>query len=206
MTTRTFTSPIMISMVILAVVITQSVCSTTGKGGSSSANPEDSKPETSGRGEYPPAPRALANAELKTLEGEKIKIADLKGKVVLINLWATWCAPCIEEMPYFVKLQDKYRDDGFIVLGLNSDEESEAQVRKFVSEQELNYTIGWANQAVAEEFMKISKLPGIPQSLLLNRDGEMTGLFRGGGSDVINKMVDSVEKLMDESESKADES
>jgi thiol-disulfide isomerase/thioredoxin len=145
-----------------------------------------------------PAPKALAQTELKALDGEDFKIADLKGKVVLINLWATWCAPCIEEMPYFNKLQEKYGDQGFQVLGLNSDEETDAQVRQFVKEQKLNYKIGWAKREVTDEFVKISKLPGIPQSLLLNRNGEMTGLFRGGGQNVILKMVESVDKLMSE--------
>ena len=156
------------------------------------------KPAAKSNSGYPPAPRVIANTTLKALDGEDFSIGDFKGKVVLVNLWATWCAPCIQEMPHFNELQAKYGEDGFVMVGLNTDEETEDQVSRFVKEQKLNYKIGWATQEIAEEFVKISKLPGIPQSLLLNRNGEMTGMFRGGGGEVIEKMVESVDKLMAE--------
>ena len=178
---------------LLAVAVFAVSCASTV---GNDVKPNESKPEKKSTGEYPPAPRAIADTDLKALDDETFKISDYEGKVVLINLWATWCGPCLEEMPYFRKLQDKYGDDGFIVVGLNSDEETEFQVREFVKEQKLNYKIGWATPEVTEAFYKISKLPGIPQSLLLNRHGEMTGMFRGGGPQVIETMVENVDKLM----------
>ncbi|MEZ5305754.1 MAG: TlpA disulfide reductase family protein [Pyrinomonadaceae bacterium] len=148
--------------------------------------------------DFPSAPKAIMETDLQALDGEDFKISDYEGKVVLVNLWATWCGPCIEEMPYFVKLQEKYGDDGFVMIGLNADEESEALVKRFVADQKLNYKIGWSTQEVADEFVNISKMPGIPQSLLINRKGEMTGMFRGGGEQVIAKVLESVEKEMGE--------
>lgn len=191
--------PILVSLVFTLVAAASSCSliesSESPQGGSKVTSPRKKSGE---KREYPPAPKALADAEIKSLDGEDFKISDLKGKVVLINLWATWCGPCLEEMPHLVKLQEKYRDDGFVVIGLNTDEESEAQVKTFVEKQGLNYKIGWSTREVVEEFMKISKMPGIPQSLLLNRDGEMTGMFRGGGPDVIASMVEAVDKRMAE--------
>ncbi len=188
-----------ISIAILVFALIFAGCSvneTSDAPGSEAENNKAAQKEKSSG--YPPAPKALANAKLKALDGDDFRIADLKGKVVLINLWATWCAPCIEEMPHFVKLQEKYGDDGLVIVGLNSDEEPEAKVRTFVEQQGLNYKIGWSTKEVVEEFINISKLPGLPQSLLLNRKGEMTGMFRGGGPDVIASMVESVEKRMAE--------
>lgn len=187
-----------IYLALAALIVTFSGCPATENSAVSPPAGKNDKNAPESRGEYPAAPRAISDTELKSLDGEDFKISDYKGSVVLINLWATWCAPCIEEMPHFIKLQEKYGDDGFVMVGLNSDEETEAQVKKFVEQQNLNYKIGWATDEVAQEFMKISKLPGIPQSLLLNRDGEMTGMFRGGGANVIEKMVESVDKLMAE--------
>ena len=148
-----------------------------------------------------PAPKAITDVKLKALDDEQFKIGDFKGKVVLINLWATWCTPCIEEMPYFNKLHKKFGDDGLVIVGLNSDEETDDQVKRFVAQQDLVYKIGWADAGLVREFFKISKLPGIPQSLLINRKGEMVGMFRGGGPRVISKMVRSIEKEMDAEDS-----
>ncbi|NNE65919.1 MAG: TlpA family protein disulfide reductase [Pyrinomonadaceae bacterium] len=180
--------------VILGLLVFVSSCASSKAGDSDTgANEKDNSSR-----EYPLAPAAVAETEIEALDGEDFKISDFKGKVVLINLWATWCGPCIHEMPHFRRLQDEYGDKGFVMVGLNSDEESEAQVREFVKQQKLNYLIGWSTSEINEEFMKISKLPGIPQSLLLNREGEMTGLFRGGGPKVIKSMVERVEKMMEE--------
>ena len=151
------------------------------------------------------APKAVTDVELQAVGGSSFKISDYKGDVVLINLWATWCTPCIEEMPYFNKLHTKFGDDGLTIIGLNADEETDAQVNRFVGEQKLIYKIGWAEAEVVKEFYKISKLPGIPQSLLINREGKMVGMFRGGGPRVISQMVRAIEKEMDAEDSILDE-
>src|ERR1044072_4771232 len=74
------------------------------------------------KGNYPPAPSAIMQNENKLLDGTTFKLEDKKGKIVLVNLWATWCGPCIGEMPHIVEMQEKYKDKGFEVIGLDSDE------------------------------------------------------------------------------------
>ena len=74
--------------------------------------------------------------ELQNLDGENIRLSDLRGKPVVLNFWATWCGPCVREMPSFQTYQDKY--PGFIMLGLNEEESSE-EVKAFVKKQNLSY-------------------------------------------------------------------
>lgn len=78
--------------------------------------------------------------ELETLEGETIKLSDLKGKKVFINFWATWCTYCEKEMPDFQKFYDKYKDEGFILLGVDVGE-SKSKVQKFVDDINIDFPI-----------------------------------------------------------------
>ena len=134
--------------------------------------------------------------ELKGLDEETFKVEDYKGKVLLLNLWATWCGPCIQEMPKLRAMEEKYKDDGFMVIGLNTDDESPEQIKAFAKKQKLNYKLAWSTREVTKEFFKVSKLGGIPQSILINRNGNMVGVFRGGGAGVVKAMVDDVDKIM----------
>ena len=147
---------------------------------------------------YPPAPSAIMQADVKILDGTSFKLQDKKGKVVLVNLWATWCGPCIGEMPHLNEMQEKYRDKGFEIIGLNTDDESKEDIDAFAAKQKLNYQLGWADGAMMNEFVKITKLAAIPQSLLINRDGQLTGVFTGGGPKVIGQMKETVEKIVNE--------
>lgn len=156
------------------------------------ANTADVKPKIN----YPPVPAAIMTSEVKLLDGTSIKLSDKKGKVVLVNLWATWCQPCIAEMPHLVELQEKYRDQGFEVIGLDSDDESKEDVEAFGKKQKLNYTLGWADGAVMTEFVKLTGLQGIPQSILINREGQLTGVFTGGGMRTVEKLKETVPKIV----------
>ncbi len=147
---------------------------------------------------YPPAPSAIMTADVKSLDGTSFKLQDKKGKVVLVNLWATWCGPCINEMPHLNEMQEKYKDKGFEIIGLDTDDESKEDIDAFAAKQKLNYQLGWADGALMTEFVKLTKLQGIPQSILINRDGQLTGVFTGGSPKVINKMKETVEKIVNE--------
>ncbi len=150
---------------------------------------------------YPPAPSAIMQNEIKSLDGTSFKLQDKKGKVVLVNLWATWCGPCINEMPHLNEMQEKFKDKGFEIIGLDTDDESKEDIDAFAAKQKLNYQLGWADGALMTEFVRLSKLQGIPQSILINREGQLTGVFTGGSPKTILKMKETVEKIVTGQES-----
>lgn len=93
--------------------------------------------------DIPPAPRPGAPApdfELPTLNGELIRLEDLRGQAVVVNLWATWCPPCRAEMPDMQRVYDEYRDDGLVILAINQ-REAPAEVQTFVDELGLTFPI-----------------------------------------------------------------
>jgi len=145
---------------------------------------------------YPPAPTGIMLSEIDDLEGNKFKLEDKKGKVLLINLWATWCGPCRNEMPDLIAMQDKYKDQDFEVIGLNADDETPEEIKIFAEEMKLNYQLGYARNSLRGEFLKITRMAGIPQTIIINREGQLTGVFTGGGAGVLNKMKATVEKTV----------
>jgi thiol-disulfide isomerase/thioredoxin len=163
-----------------------------GSGGpaNSSANSRSS--------EYPPVPTAVAQSDLKNLDGTTFKVADKKGKVLLLNMWATWCGPCRAEMPSLVALQDKFRDKDFEVLGLDTDDEKADDIRRFAGDMKLNYTLVWADNNMQTELVNISKFGGIPQSFLVDREGHLRAVFKGGSPAEVQKMSELVESVVNE--------
>ena len=115
---------------------------------------------------------------LKDLNDRDERLADYKGKVVLVNFWATWCDPCREEIPWLIEMQDKYGPKGFTVLGVAMDEEGKSVVAPFVAKERydvkgqklpMNYPIVIGNEGVAEKF---GGLLGYPTSVLISKDGK----------------------------------
>ncbi|MBC7898935.1 MAG: TlpA family protein disulfide reductase [Saprospiraceae bacterium] len=146
--------------------------------------------------EYPPLASSVAQSDIKNLDGTTFKVADKKGKVVLLNLWATWCGPCRSEMPALVRMQNAHRDQGFEVIGLNTDDETVEDIGSFNDELKLNYALVWADDKLQSDLMKISKFPGIPQSFLVDRDGNLRGVFKGANPADIRKMEELVAKVV----------
>jgi thiol-disulfide isomerase/thioredoxin len=157
-------------------------------------NAEPAKKKT----EYPPIATAVAQAELKNLDGTTFKVADKKGKVLLLNMWATWCGPCRSEMPTLVKMQEAHRDKGLEIIGLDTDDETVEDINKFAAEMKLNYTLVWADTAMQAALLKISKFQGIPQSFIVDRDGNLRGVFRGANPADVKKMDELVEMIVNE--------
>ncbi len=150
---------------------------------------------------YPPIASAVATAEIKNLDGTLFTVNDKKGKILLLNLWATWCGPCRAEMPALVRMQEKHGAQGFEVIGLNTDDgDTKEMIDKFAADMKLNYTLAWADSGLQSSLLKISKFPGIPQSFLLDREGNLRGVFRGANPADIAKMEETVAKLVGESQ------
>lgn len=137
-------------------------------------------------------------AQVKGLDGSLFKFEDHKGKVVLLNLWATWCGPCRKEMPELVAMETEYKDKNFKIFGLNVDDESTDDIKKFVDEMKLNYQIAYADEPLMREFIKLSKQSGIPQSFLIDREGRLRGVFFGGSNKVIAQLRENVDKVVKE--------
>lgn len=171
------------------------------KGSESASNTTSSGPasgESAAKSNYPPIAAAVANSDLKNLDGTTFKVADRKGKVVLLNMWATWCGPCRAEMPALVKMQDEHRD-ALEIIGLNTDDETVEDINDFAADMKLNYTLVWADTTLQNELLKISKFGGIPQSFLIDRHGNLRGVFRGANPADIKKMEELVAKVVAES-------
>lgn len=157
--------------------------------------PEITKEKTPS--EYPPLASAVAQSDLKNLDGSTFKIADRKGKVLLINLWATWCGPCRAEMPALVRMQDAHRDKGFEVIGVDTEESDTVEdINKFAGELGLNYTLVWGDTKLQSALLNISKFPGIPQSFVVDRDGNLRGVFRGANPSDVRKMEQLVARVV----------
>lgn len=154
--------------------------------------------------DYPPLASGLAEAEFELLDGSKLKISGEKGKVVLLNIWGIWCGPCRAEMPQLIKLQDQYRDKGFEIVGLNiGDEnggvESVAAIKKFVDKEHLNYTIARAiDPGSTKAFYEVTKKEIVPQSVLVDRQGRLRGVFAGFGGNVSQSLDQTIEKVVNE--------
>ena len=153
--------------------------------------------QNSSSSEYPPLNSVAANAEMRHLDGSTSTVAQRSGKVVLVNMWATWCGPCREEMPELVKMQNEHGEKGFEVIGLNVDDEPEDMVREFVEEMKLNYTITWGNEEMITALMRLSRSEAIPQSFLIDREGNLRGVFKGASPREIAKMKENVGKVVD---------
>ena len=121
----------------------------------------------------------ILEAENPAATGAPIKLGDYSGKVLLVNLWATWCGPCRMETPELVKLNKEFRDRGVEMIGLSTeDPDASAQsVSDFVREYKVDYQIGWATREVALGLMQ--GRTNIPQSFIIARDGRIVRRFIG---------------------------
>ncbi len=165
-------------------------CSGTTSGESSSpVGTTNSSTATGKSSEYPPLNAGIAQADMRHLDDSTSKIADRKGKVLLLNMWATWCGPCRAEMPALVKMQDEHRDKDFEIIGLNTDDgDTKEMIEKFAKEMNLNYTLVWASTSMQDALLQTSKFDGIPQSFVVDRNGHLRGVFRGANPAEIKKM------------------
>ena len=141
-----------------------------------------------------PAPEV----HFKDLDGKDLSLSDYKGRVVLVNFWATWCDPCRVEIPWLIDMQQKYGAKGFTVLGVAMDEEGKSVVAPFVAKEHfdvsgqkltMSYPILIGNDAIADQF---GGLLGYPTSILISRDGKqvkrITGLI---GYEEISHAIES---------------
>ena len=141
----------------------------------------------------PPASRPLV-LQVKTIEGRDQWLTDYLGKVVLLNFWSTTCPPCKAETPWFVEFQERYRDRGFVILGVSVDDTPE-RIKAFMHEYKVNYPM-FDGRAADEDIQRVTGgMWGIPTTLLIGRDGRLVKKSLGLGSktalekDIVSALV-----------------
>jgi len=130
---------------------------------------------------------------LQSLDGKTVHLSDYRGKAVLLNFWATWCAPCKIEMPWFVELQKEYGAEGLQIVGVAMDDASPKEIADFAKDMAVNYPVLIGKEAVGDAYGGVQFLP---ESFYIDRNGKVIdkafGLKgRGEIEDNIKKIVAS---------------
>ena len=130
---------------------------------------------------------------LKDANGSAAKLADYKGKVVLLDFWATWCGPCKIEIPWFIEFEQTYKDKGFAVLGVSMDEDGWEAVKPYIQERKINYRVLMGNDQVGQLYGGVDSLP---TTFLIDRAGKIAKIHIGletgkdGFQDEITKLLE----------------
>jgi thiol-disulfide isomerase/thioredoxin len=151
-----------------------------------------------GQPQQPPqletVPPAAWNTEIQAVNGAKFRLSDFKDKVVVVDLWATWCGPCRLEIPHLVELQNEYGGKGVEVIGLTTEDPSadEAKVRDFAREFKINYKLGWSPREVSLALMNGNT--SIPQTFVIAPGGRIVTRFRGFSNQIPSMIRAAIDK------------
>lgn len=135
----------------------------------------------------------LADFETDLLNGETFQLSEQRGNVVLLNIWATWCAPCEEETPTLVNLYEEYRDKNVEFLGISIDEQGESVVRPFVEEYDVSYPITIDDGSIMDKYGPVM---GVPTTYIVDQEGNLRYFATGA---VTKKEIEPrLQKLLNE--------
>jgi len=169
---------LLLTLVVMIVTTNFSGCDSRPWSKVSSA---DSGKSGANNGPHPDEP----DVTFKNLQGQDVSLSSLKGKVVIVNFWATWCEPCRVEIPWMIGFQQKYADKGLTILGVAMDDEGKSVVAPYVQSTQfdvgghsmtMNYPIVLGNDDIAAKF---GGLLGFPTTIVISRDGKVQKRFIG---------------------------
>lgn len=115
-------------------------------------------------------PESAPRWKLKDLDGHVVTSESLAGKVVVIDFWATWCPPCREEIPGYIKMQKEHGDAGLVIVGISLDAKGPGAVKAFAEKNGINYTVVMGDESVADAFGGVE---AIPTTFVIGRDGRI---------------------------------
>ena len=114
--------------------------------------------------------KAAPDFKLKDADGQTVSLSDYRGKVVLLNFWATWCGPCALEIPWFEEFEQKYKSQGFEVLGVSMDDDGWPAVKPYIAAHRINYRVLLGNDSVGQLY---GGLDALPTTFVLDREGRI---------------------------------
>ena len=117
-----------------------------------------------------PSSRSAPAFTVRTLEGKTLRLQELRGRPVVLDFWATWCAPCRASMPHLDRIQERYAGDGLVVLGLSVDEAGPGDVRRFAERLGIRFRLAMAEEKLLDQYGPIRQ---IPTTFFINRRGEV---------------------------------
>jgi len=139
-------------------------------------------------------PATAWNTEIQGVDGANFRLSDYKDKVIVVDLWATWCGPCRLEVPHLVELQNEYGGKGVEVIGLTTEdpEDAEELVRDFAKEFKINYKLGWSPREVSLALMNGNT--SIPQTFVIAPGGRIVTKFRGFSNQIPSMIRAAIDK------------
>jgi peroxiredoxin len=111
--------------------------------------------------------------QVKDANGQTFRLSDYKGKVVLLNFWATWCGPCKREIPWFTEFERTYKDRGFAVVGVALDDDGWEAVRPFLTAHQMNYRVAVGNMEIERLYSGGAGIESVPTTFLIDREGKI---------------------------------
>ncbi len=119
---------------------------------------------------------SLLNIELEGLDGKTYDLTGVKGDLILVNFWATWCPPCREEIPELVKLRDGYEGKGLGIVGISMDRGDTRKIKEFALKWNIDYPVFRGGREVVQKYGGLS---GLPVSFLIDRGGDIRKVYYG---------------------------